>query len=119
MAPPNPNLIDIENQLKAQDPNFGQLLNFSTYNLPNLVSVGVKFAFLLAALGAFFFLIMGALQWITAGGDKEGVEKARKKITGALIGLIILFLIYALAALLQTIFGIDILGNLSIPSLIP
>lgn len=62
-----------------------------------------------AGIIAFFFLLIGGVQWILAGGDKEGTEKARKKITNALIGLAIVFSAYALAFLVEAIFGVDIL----------
>jgi hypothetical protein len=58
---------------------------------------------------AFFFLLIGGMQWILAGGDKEGTEKARKRITAALVGLAIVFSAYALALLVNTIFGVNIL----------
>ena len=53
---------------------------------------------LLGAAGVFSFiyLLWGGVQWVTAGGDKDAVEKARKKIIGALIGLAIVFSSYAI-----------------------
>ena len=36
---------------------------------------------------SFIFLLWGGLQWIMAGGDKDGIDKARKKMSGSLIGL--------------------------------
>lgn len=66
---------------------------------------------------SFFFLLIGGVQWILAGGDKEGTEKARKRITAALIGLAIVFSAYALATLVKAVFGVDIL-NFRIPSIL-
>ena len=57
-----------------------------------------------AGILSFFFLLIGGIQWIIAGGDKEGTEKARKRITAALIGLTIVFSAYALATLVKAIF---------------
>jgi len=66
---------------------------------------------LLGAAGvvSFIFLLWGGLQWIMAGGDKEGTEKARKKITAALIGLAIVFSAYALLYILRVLFNIDLI----------
>ena len=72
---------------------------------------------IIAGILSFFFLLIEGIQWILAGGDKEGTEKSRKKITAALIGLAIVFSAYALAALVNAIFGIDIL-NFRIPSIL-
>ena len=66
---------------------------------------------------AFFFLLWGGMQWILAGGDKEGTDKARKRITAALIGLAIVFSAYALAILVKSVFGVDIL-KFTIPKIV-
>jgi len=57
----------------------------------------------------FFFLITGAIQWISSGGDKQKLESARGKISNALIGLIILFAVFAIVKLLENFFDISIL----------
>jgi len=62
-----------------------------------------------AGVVSFIFLLWGGLQWILAGGDKEGTEKARKKITAALIGLAIVFSAYALLYILRALFNIDLI----------
>jgi len=62
-----------------------------------------------AGVIAFIFLLWGGLQWILAGGDKEGTEKARKRITSALIGLAIVFSAYALLYILRALFNIDLI----------
>ena len=63
----------------------------------------------IAGVASFVFLLWGGLQWILAGGDKEGTEKARKKITAALIGLAIVFSAYALLFILRTLFNVDLI----------
>ena len=66
---------------------------------------------------AFFFLLIGGMQWILAGGDKEGTEKARKRITAALVGLAVVFSAYALALLVDAVFGVSIL-TFTIPTIL-
>lgn len=73
-----------------------------------LVSSAINLVLIAAALISFFFLLIGGVQWILAGGDKEGTEKARKKITSALIGLAIVFSAYAVAFLVQSLFGVNV-----------
>ncbi len=63
----------------------------------------------IAGVVSFIFLLWGGLQWILAGGDKEGTEKARKKITAALIGLAIVFSAYALLYILRALFNVDLI----------
>lgn len=63
-----------------------------------------------AGVGAFIFLLWGGVQWITAGSDKDAVEKARKKIINALIGLAVVFSAYAILFILRVLFNVDLIG---------
>ncbi len=52
----------------------------------------------------------GAFQWLASGGDKDGVQKAQKKITNAIVGLFVVVFSYALISIVGLIFGINILS---------
>ena len=56
------------------------------------------------------YLIMGGINWLTAGGDKAKVETAQKMITNALIGLAIIVVSLLITDLVGKILGIDILN---------
>jgi cytochrome bd-type quinol oxidase subunit 2 len=56
-----------------------------------------------------FMLILGGIQWITAGGNKDQVESASGRIRTALIGIILLFSVFAIVRLAESIFGVSIL----------
>ncbi len=62
-----------------------------------------------AGVFSFIYLLWGGIQWITAGGDKDAVEKARKKIIGALIGLAIVFSAYAILFAVRTLFNVNLI----------
>jgi hypothetical protein len=64
--------------------------------------------FIIAATVFFFMLIWGGIQWMTAGGDKVASEAARGRITAALIGLVIVFSVYAILKLFEQIFGFSL-----------
>lgn len=70
--------------------------------LVNLLLIGGVLVF-------FFILVTGAIQWISSGGDKQGIESARSKITNALIGIVILFAVFAVLKLIENFFHISIL----------
>lgn len=76
-----------------------------------LISALVGVLLIIAALMAFFFLILGGIQWITSGGDKAGMEAARNKITHAIVGLIIVGAAWAIMILVQNFLGISIIGG--------
>ena len=75
-----------------------------------------RIIFVVAALAVLFMLIMGAFQWITSGGDKEAVAKARGRIVNALIGLVILALAFVIVRVVGGVVNINLLGG-TIPSL--
>lgn len=66
---------------------------------------------IVAALLAFFFLILGGIQWITSGGDKSGMEAARNKITHAIVGLVIVGAAWAIMILVQNFLGTTFIGE--------
>ena len=65
----------------------------------------IRFFFIIAGLVALIYFLLGALGWITSGGNKESVDKAREKIQSALIGIILIFFVLALVGVLENILG--------------
>jgi len=86
--------------------------------IPEMVPVIIRVIFILAALVALVFLIIGGIKWITAGGDKAATESARATITSALVGLMIVLAAYAIIRLIEFFFSVSIL-ELKIPSILP
>lgn len=72
-----------------------------------IITNAISIVFIIAILLVLFFLIWGAFDWITSGGDKEKVAQARKKIMAALIGLIILALAFVIARVAGGILNIN------------
>lgn len=82
-----------------------------------LLSNALTIIFVVAALAVLFMLIIGAFQWITSGGDKEKVGKARDRITQALVGLAVLALAFLITVVVGQVLNINILKMDSIPTL--
>lgn len=74
----------------------------------------LNIAFIVGSVGFLLMLLLGSVEYIIAGGEKEKVGNAQKRITSAIIGLIILFSVFAISSLINLVFGIDIL-KLEIP----
>ena len=72
-------------------------------------------AFAIALLIVLVMLIWGAFEWITSGGDKEAVGKARNRIINALIGLAILSIAFALTRLAGQFLGFNLL-DITVPT---
>ncbi len=94
-------------QISAPPKGFGSISSF--------ISNALVLVFAIAAFIVLIMLIIGAFEWITSGGDKENVAKARNRIINALIGLVILAIAFAMTRLLAAFTGLD-LGNLVVPS---
>lgn len=73
--------------------------------IPGLIGL----AFVVGTIIFFFVLVLGAIQWISSGGDKQALEGARSKITNAVIGVVILFSLFAVLSLIQNFFKISIM----------
>lgn len=103
---------------------FAQTINLSPTNQPvvtgftieRFITFAINGIIVVAGLIFFFMLLIGGMQWILSGGDKAATESARGKITAALIGLVIIFSAWAIATLINSIFGVNIL-NLTIPKI--
>lgn len=78
--------------------------------VPRIVTGFISLAVVAAAVIFFLWLILGGIQWMLSGGDKQKTEAARGQITGALVGLVIVFSAWAIAQLFQTLFGVNIFG---------
>ncbi len=72
--------------------------------LPVLITIG----FVVGSVIFLFVILLGGIQWMTSGGDKTQIETARNRITMAIVGLIILFSIYAITSLVDFVFGVSI-----------
>lgn len=89
----------------------------TTTTTGELISNALQIIFIAAALAVLIFLVIGAFRWITSGGDKEAIGKARGHIVNALIGLAILALAFFITVLFGQIVGIDIINLPVIPRL--
>jgi Type IV secretion system pilin len=81
-----------------------------------LVSQLVGALFIAGFLLAFVFLLMGGISWITSGGDKTKLEKARDEITNSLMGIVVVAAAWAISVLVANFFGLD-LTKLPIPTI--
>lgn len=76
--------------------------------LGKLVQTLVPAIFTIAGLAFLIHLIIGAFRYVTSGGDEKALGDARKTITSALVGLLIVFASYWIIKILETITGIHI-----------
>ncbi len=70
-----------------------------------VVSGFLNVAFYIAGFLMFFWLVWGIFQYIFAGGSKEGLASARKRIQWAIIGFVIVVLSFAVSQYAQGLFN--------------
>ena len=87
----------------------GDFASLGKLDFPSIIAILVRFMVIIAAVIFFFMLVIGGIRWIASGGDKGQTEAARSQITAALVGLVIVFAAWAIAALIKSFFGVDIL----------
>jgi hypothetical protein len=80
------------------------------------LSSAITLGLIAGAVVFVFIFLIGAIKWITAGGDKTSMESAQKTITNALIGLAILLSIFAIIGAIEFFFGLS-LTRLKLPTL--
>ena len=78
----------------------------------------IEVLILIGIIAFVFHFLLGGIKWITSQGDEAKVKEAREQVTQALIGLVIVFVAFAIAKLIEVVFGVNI-QNLSIPSFVP
>ncbi|MBI3443113.1 hypothetical protein HY008_00375, partial [Candidatus Woesebacteria bacterium] len=86
-----------------------QLQGLTAVGFINQILPAVITLLLIAGAVLFLFmLLIGGIQWITAGGDKGAVETARSRITHALIGIFVLFSVWGGVSIIGGIVGINL-----------
>ena len=61
--------------------------------LGNFIGFGIRMFILIAGMFLILYLLWGAFDWINSGGEKERLTKAQNKITNALIGIVLIFVV--------------------------
>jgi hypothetical protein len=81
----------------------------SLNSVGGLVSLFLNGAFVLSGLILLFFFILGGIGMISSAGesDPQKAEQAKKTITSALIGFVIVFTSYWIVKLISTLLGIE------------
>ncbi len=83
-------------------------LNYGTYTglgtkdlrLGIMTIVNVMFGFL--GILAIVIILWGGFRWLTSGGSEEKIGEAKKIISAGVIGLVIIFISYAIASFVIT-----------------
>jgi len=103
-------------------PGVGILSGDVNTALAKLFETGIKLFIIVAGIALIIYLLWGAYDWIVSGGEKEKIAKAQAKITNAVIGMFLIFVMLAVWGLITgNILGIIKIGpngiEFSLPTL--
>lgn len=75
--------------------------------IPAVLQNILTWLFVFAGIAAVFFVVFAGIKFITSGGDAKQVEGARKTLTFAIIGLVIIILSYTILRLISVVTGVE------------
>jgi hypothetical protein len=73
--------------------------------IPAVMGNVITFALIASGVVALFFVILAGAKLVTSGGDQKKVDSARKTLTWAIIGLVIILLAIFLVNFIGVITG--------------
>lgn len=65
-------------------------------DLGDFINTGIKVLFAIGEVGFVIMLLYGAVTFITSAGNEAAVDRAKKTITYAIIGIVLLFFTWAI-----------------------
>ncbi len=83
-----------------------------------IIGVVMSTMITIAIVACLFFLVLGAIKWMTSGGDETKVKAARSTLIAALVGMVISIASFFIVNVVLTLFTGQGLEGLKIPKLI-
>ncbi|MBU0546288.1 hypothetical protein KKA13_03480 [Patescibacteria group bacterium] len=77
---------------------YGERLGLGNRDIRETIAAVIRVALGLLGIVAVVIILIGGFTWMTAGGNDEKVEEAKKRIFQGVIGLAIILSAYALAS---------------------
>jgi len=70
----------------------------------------LPYIFVAAGLSMFVMLIVGGFELMVSGGEPGKIKVAQGKLTGGVVGFLIVVFAYFIAQVVEKVFGVNILG---------
>lgn len=82
---------------KIVAPESVEKLGIGSFGISKFLSMLINFIFAISTVILIFMLVISAMQWMLSGGNKDTVAAAQKRLTWAIVGMVILALAFAVA----------------------
>jgi hypothetical protein len=88
-------------------------LNTTTFtDIGSVVNALLPYIFYGSGIALLIYLVFGGIQLMLSQGEPKAMEGAKNKITGAVIGFVIIFVAYWLVLLIGKLLGITVIGTI-------
>lgn len=106
--------IDFNQLFQQQKQNWsaGKISLGSGTTFGDIIKAILPYIFTAAGVALLVYLIIGGLSMMLSRGEPKALESAKTKITGALIGFIILFVSYWIVQIVGKLLGIEAINNI-------
>lgn len=81
--------------------------SFKNATIGEIIGKLLPYVYVVAGLILLLFLISGGIGLMTSAGNPDKSKAAYGKITGALIGFLIIFVSYFIAKIVEVMFGVS------------
>ena len=102
-------------QIDLSLPRGSGFSNLQSLDVNQMLSMTINLVLIIAVILFFFMLLFGGIRWMLSGGDNNKVDAAKNQVISALVGLTIVFSVFAISEFIGVTFGVDILSGLSFP----
>lgn len=83
-------------QVSSPSDNIGGSVGLGTANLKTVIVNVISLALSFVGLVSVVMIILGGFQWMVSAGNEERIARAKKTISGAIVGIIIVLLAWAI-----------------------
>lgn len=94
-------LAKVGGKCPLRNPDEEHLVNINSFG--ELIKRVISILLLFAGAIAVVFLLVGGYQYIASRGNEEAMEAAKKTVTSAVIGIIIIVLAFAIVSIVNTL----------------
>lgn len=74
----------------------------------NIIEVFIALLIIAGVILSLLYLVLGGLSYITSGGDKQKLAKAKNHITFAIVGLVVVLLSFFIVGLVYYFFRVGV-----------
>ncbi len=85
--------------------NYAQNVGLGTREVRDVATSVIQTLLGLLGIVALIIILVGGFRWMTAAGNQDQIDSAKKTIAAGVVGLVIIFFAYAIVAFIFNVVG--------------